>query len=77
MSKITSLKKIINVFQLYGIALTGKRKSANFYSGLHMERSFVQGLVFELEYELKRELADDKANTVETPQQLINYLINS
>ncbi|MBK6266573.1 acyl carrier protein [Marivirga sp. S37H4] len=76
MKNISNFKKIINVFQHYGIALTGKRKSANFYSGLHMERVFVEGLIFELEYSLKRELEESKVRNVETPEQLINYFVN-
>ncbi len=76
MKNIADFKKIIQVFQHYGISLTGKRKSVNFYQGLHMEKTFVHGLIFELEYELKRDLTDEMANTVETPQQLIGHLVS-
>ncbi|MBK6264294.1 acyl carrier protein [Marivirga sp. S37H4] len=75
MKNISNFKKIIRVFQQYGIVLTGKRKSANFYSGLHMERIFVEGLIFELEYSLNKELEESKVGSVETPEQLINYFV--
>ncbi len=77
MKNISNFKKIINVFQHYGITLTGKKKSANFYTGLHMEKVFVEGLIFELEYSLKTDLEESKVKSVETPEQLINYFISS
>lgn len=76
MKNISNFKTIINVFQLYGIALTGKKKSANFYSGLHMEKAFVEGLIFELEYSLKTDLDESQIQVVETPAQLINYFVS-
>lgn len=76
MKNISNFKTIINVFQHYGIALTGKRKFANFYSGLRMERVFVEGLIFELEYSLKTDLEESQVKVVQTPEQLINYFIS-
>ncbi len=77
MKNITELKKAIGIFRSYGIPLTGKRKSASFYQELHMDKAFVLGLVFELEYELKKELEDEKALQVQTPSQLIEYLMRA
>lgn len=77
MKNISAMKKAIGIFQSYGIPLTGKRKSANFYRELHMDRIFVSALVFELEYGLNKELADEKANQVETPSELLGYLMSA
>jgi acyl carrier protein len=38
---------------------------------------FVDGLIFELEYELKRELEDDKVSKIETPSELIEHLLSA
>ncbi|WP_373524422.1 acyl carrier protein [Aquiflexum sp.] len=77
MKTITNMKKAISVFNTYGIPLTGKRKSANFYRELQMDKMFVDGLIFELEYELKRELEDEKASKIETPSELIQHLLSA
>jgi len=77
MKTITNMKKAIGVFNTYGIPLTGKRKSANFYRELQMDKMFVDGLIFELEYELKRELEDDKVSKIETPSELIGHLLSA
>ena len=71
------MKKAIGVFRTYGIPLTGKRKSANFYRELRMDKMFVDGLIFELELELKRELEDDKVSKIETPSELIEHLLKA
>lgn len=77
MKTITNMKKAIGVFRTYGIPLTGKRKSANFYRELQMDKMFVDGLIFELEYELKRELEDEKISKIETPSELIEHLLSA
>jgi acyl carrier protein len=77
MKNISALKKTICIFKSYGIPLTGKRKSANFYKELNMDKIYVSGLVFELEYCLDKVLADEKANRVETPSELIGYLMSA
>lgn len=71
------MKKAIGVFRTYGIPLTGKRKSANFYKELQMDKIFVDGLIFELEYELKRELEDETVSRIETPSELIEHLLSA
>lgn len=75
MKKYTDLRKISKVFQQYGINLTGKRKYASFESDLRMDRVFVSGLIFELEYELSRELEDDKIEHVTAPAHVIEMLM--
>ncbi|WP_194976734.1 acyl carrier protein [Aquiflexum lacus] len=77
MKTISNMKKAISVFKTYGIPLTGKRKSANFYKELQMDKMFVDGLIFELEYELKRELEDEKISKIETPSELIEHLLSA
>lgn len=71
------MRKAIGVFRSYGIPLTGKKKSANFYNDLRMDKIFVSGLIFELEYELKKELEDDKIARIQTPSELISSLLQA
>lgn len=70
------LRKISRVFQDYGIVLTGKRKYDQFDRDLKMDKVFVMGLIFELEYRLKRQIADDKVDGVLAPAQIIQMLMN-
>ena len=77
MNNITALRKAIGVFQLYGIPLTGKKKAANFYYDLRMDKVFVSGLIYELEQELKKELEDDKIARIQTPSELITSLLKA
>ncbi|MFD2202894.1 acyl carrier protein [Shivajiella indica] len=68
-------KKAIGVFNSYGIPLTGKRKNANFYNELKMDSIYVDGLIFELEYQLNKELAADQISKVQSPSELLAVLI--
>ncbi|MBD3628321.1 MULTISPECIES: acyl carrier protein [Cyclobacterium] len=77
MKNITAMRKAIGVFQSYGIPLTGKKKAANFYNDLRMDKIFVAGLIFELEYELKRELEEEKVAHIQTPSELITTLLKA
>lgn len=76
MKAYKELRKISRVFQDYGIVLTGKRKYDRFDSDLKMDKVFVMGLIFELEYQLKRQIADDEVDSVQAPVQLIEMLMN-
>ena len=42
-----------------------------------MDKIFVAGLIFELEYELKRELEEEKVAHIQTPSELINTLLKA
>ncbi|EOZ95354.1 hypothetical protein A33Q_3274 [Indibacter alkaliphilus LW1] len=77
MKNIAELKKAISVFRAYGITLTGKRKTANFYAELGMEWVFVNGLIYELELELKREILEEKAKEIQTPSEAIQTLLSA
>lgn len=70
------LRKISRAFQDYGIVLTGKRKYDRFDRDLKMDKVFVMGLIFELEFQLKKNLSDDKADGVQAPAQVIELLMN-
>ncbi|WP_192349735.1 acyl carrier protein [Algoriphagus sp. Y33] len=76
MKNYTDLRKIFKVFHQYGIDLTGKRKYASFESDLRMDKVFVSGLIFELEYELRKEIADDKVEGIQAPAQIIELLMS-
>lgn len=77
MKNFAALRKAIEVFQSYGIPLTGKKKAANFYNDLRMDKIFVSGLIYELEYELNKELEDEKIARIQTPSELINTLLKA
>lgn len=70
------LRKISRVFQDYGIVLTGKRKYDRFDRDLKMNKVFVMGLIFELEFQLKKNLSEDKVDEVQAPAQVIELLMN-
>ncbi|MEP1085300.1 acyl carrier protein [Algoriphagus sp.] len=76
MKNFTDLRKITKVFQQYGIDISGKGKYASFEKDLRMDKVFVSGLIFELEYELHRELEDDKVAGITTPTQVIELLMS-
>lgn len=76
MKNYNEYKKISKVFQQYGIVLTGKRKYDRFEQDLKMDKVFISGLIFDLEYELHKEIEDDKVKMVQAPVQLIELLMN-
>ena len=76
MKNYSDLRKISKVFHQYGIDLTGKRKFASFTQDLHMDKVFVNGLIFELEYELHKELEDEKVAQIQAPAQAIELLMS-
>ena len=74
--QFTILKKAIQVFHSYGITLIGQHKNADFIQQLGMDPVFINGLIFELEYQLHVIFQDEKLGTVNTPKDLISLLIN-
>jgi hypothetical protein len=68
-------KRAIGIFNSYGTPLTGNRKNANFYEELKMDKIFVDGLIFELEYQLNKELEVDQITTLQSPSELLSALI--
>ncbi len=76
MGKYSQLRKITQVFGEYGIVLTGARKHDHFIYDLQMDKIFLNGLIFELEYALNKELEDHKVFQVNAPSQLIALLLD-
>jgi len=74
-NRISAFKKIILVFKRYGIQIMGERKFDHFYNDLHMDEVYVNGLIFEIEYELKKNLADEFIPTVSSPSTLVNAFL--
>jgi len=70
-SRISNFKKIISVFRKYGIEIMGERKFDHFYNDLHMDKVFVNGLIYEVECELKSYLADEHLPKVSSPSALV------
>ncbi|MEP0712801.1 acyl carrier protein [Algoriphagus sp.] len=72
----TLLKKAISVFHSYGITLIGPHKNADFVQQLRMDPVFINGLIFELEYQLQIIFQDEKLGAVHTPKDLISLLLH-
>ncbi|RAI91514.1 acyl carrier protein [Algoriphagus yeomjeoni] len=76
MGKYSQLRKITQVFSEYGIVLTGQRKHDHFLFDLRMDKIFLNGLIYELEYALNIELEDKKVINIDAPSQLIALLLD-
>ncbi len=72
--KFTNLKKAVEVFHTYGITLTGSRKNDHFIKHLNMDPIFINGLIFELEYQLQVFIQDEKVCNAKSPKDLICLL---
>jgi hypothetical protein len=77
MTQVTTYRKIIEVFRLYGINLAGKRKFDHFYHDLKMDQVFVNGLLFDLELATQRQLNDEEVIRLEAPAQMIRKLVEA
>lgn len=73
--QISKIKKAIQVFNTYGIALTGQRKNDHFVKQLNMDPVFINGLIFELEFYLQVFIQEEKIQGACTPRQLIDLLM--
>ncbi len=69
------LKKAVEVFHSYGIALTGQRKNAHLIQQLHMDPVFINGLIFELEFQLQVIIQEEKLARASTPREIIELLL--
>lgn len=75
--RISKIKKAIEVFNTYGITLTGQRKNDHFVKQLNMDPIFVNGLIFELEFNLQVFIQEDKLQGACTPRQLFGLLMEN
>lgn len=69
------LKKAVEVFHSYGINLAGSRKNAHLIQQLNMDPVFVNGLIFELEYQLQVVIQEEKLKNASTPREIIELLL--
>ena len=69
------LKKAVEVFHSYGIDLTGQRKNAHLIQQLNMDPVFINGLIFELEYQLQVIIQEEKLKRASTPREIIEFLL--
>lgn len=53
---IREIRQLIELFESYGIELTGAKKFKNFYDQLKMDEIYVHGLIFEVECLLQKEI---------------------
>lgn len=77
MKNFEKKKKAIEVFQTYGIALTGKKKTADFFQELNMDKVFVDGLIYELELKLQREIESEKITALRNPSMVLEELLTT
>jgi hypothetical protein len=69
------LKKAVEVFHSYGINLAGQRKDAHLIQHLNMDPIFINGLIFELEYQLQVIIQEEKLKQAFTPREIIELLL--
>lgn len=74
--QFSKLKKAVEVFHSYGITLAGERKNDHFIQKLNMDPVFINGLIFELEYNLQLFLQDEWLGKACTPKEVIKLLMN-
>lgn len=74
--QFTTLKKAIEVFHSYGITLSGQRKNDHFIQNLEMHPVFINGLIFELEFQLQIFIQEDKICSAKTPKELIALFLS-
>jgi len=73
--QFSTLKKAIEVFHTYGITLAGPRKNDHFITNLNMDPIFINGLIFELEYQLQVFIQEENICSAKTPKELITLLL--
>ena len=56
MKGINISRKLVRVFESYGINLKGNQGNMHLKNDLHMDEIFINGLIFELEYVSKKNL---------------------
>lgn len=57
MRNFKKLRKLILLFRSYGISLIGQNKFKDFHYQLNMDKIYVYGLIFEVEFLLKKEIS--------------------
>lgn len=62
---------MISVFQEFGIPITGSRKLKQFYSEIHVDKFYVEGILFELESRLGILLEDKDNEQIHSPLDVI------
>ncbi|MFC3881441.1 acyl carrier protein [Algoriphagus namhaensis] len=74
--QFTTLKKAVEVFHSYGISVSGPRKNDHFIQNLNMDPVFINGLIFELEFQLQLFIQDEKICSAKTPKELIELFLS-
>ncbi|AMQ57058.1 acyl carrier protein [Algoriphagus sanaruensis] len=72
----SKLKKAVEVFHSYGISVSGAHKNAHFVKQLNMDPVFINGLIFELEYNLQVYLQDENLGRACTPKEVIQLFFS-
>ena len=72
----TTLKKAVEVFHTYGITVSGQRKNDHFIQKLDMHPVYINGLIFELEFQLQIFIQDEKICSAKTPKELVSLFLS-
>lgn len=76
MKGMNILKKLLKVFESYGIRLNGNQGNLHLKNDLHMDEVFINGLIFELEYVSKKNLDKDFRELELRPARLIEEFVS-
>lgn len=76
MSNYVKLKSIVKVFKNYGIDRPSKVKEANFVKDLGFDPVFVGGLLYDVEEALHLSLEQSEADKLESPKDVIEYMLS-
>ncbi len=74
--QFSQLKKAVEVFHSYGISLVGPKKNDHFVNTMKMDPVFVNGLIFELEYNLQVTIQDELLGKACTPKEVIQLFFS-
>jgi len=73
-NQIRKIRQLIDLFSSYGIQLTGRKKFNHFHEQLQMDQIFVNGLIFEVEYLLQKQI-DCNWNELNSPSDVIKKVL--
>lgn len=73
-NQIRKIRQLIRLFESYGIQLTGRKKFNHFNEQLQMDQIFVNGLIFEVECLLQKEI-DCNWNELNSPSDVIKQVL--
>ncbi|EIM75842.1 hypothetical protein A3SI_12014 [Nitritalea halalkaliphila LW7] len=77
MHVISQLRQAIRIFSQYGIPLHGDKKYLNLYRDHRMDDVYVNGLIYELELKLQKELPEEQVAHLDSPIKIVRQLLSA